>query len=234
MSTSACLLILALVGTQSLGELAKKEKDRRKAGSERTEAAKVYTDEDLAVPEEDESVPSESEGPSEVAAPESGSSLEEWRATKETEKAAWGERLAEYRARYAEKKERLALLLQVKEQCDNNEMPVGVLDPMSSRNGDVSWGVGPENCAKVPGMISETEKAMHAARDGVRFGCAPAVHPSNPRPGSSRLPRTSEPGEGSCCCSPRSGSTPASAPRSDPPGLPAARERSRRRDRRRR
>jgi hypothetical protein len=176
-------LILAFAGAQSLAELAKKEKERRKAADE-TEAVEAYTDEDLPEDQDGgEAAPQKLEKPALDREKKVDSGLEEWQGRKDSDKTAWRKRFAEYRARFAEQKERLATLRRSKEQCDSDQMPVGVVDAMSAENGDVSWGLGPEGCAALPGRIAETEKAMRA----LQTECASEARQRSIPPSEARL-----------------------------------------------
>ena len=169
MSAVCCLLILGLAGTQSLGELARKEKKRRRANDAVVGTVTVYTNADIG-DDEDPKEEADDPGPAADIEGEPGAEtvekdetdLEKWLDKKEAEKAAWRERLDGYQERYTEQKRRLAVLAEIKTQCDRNVVPVGTPDPFSAESIQPTWGVGRMTCESLPDWIAESEREMRA------------------------------------------------------------------------
>ena len=158
-----CLLILglttSLASAQSLAELARKEKERRKSDDATTGVVEVYSDEDLDDDDRDSAEPPPG------AEPEEDSGLDDWLEEKKAERADWGDRLVRYQERYTEQKERLALLALVRTECDRDAAPVPMLpttDVYVESGSYVTWGVGHVTCEALPGMVAETKRTMRA------------------------------------------------------------------------
>lgn len=155
-----CLLILGLTvsiaSAQSLAELARKEKERRKSNDATTGVVEVYSDDDL---DDDDENPDNVEPPAEAESADD-TSLDDWLDDKQAARAAWRERRAGYQERFTEQKERLALLAQIKEECDRDAAPVPSTEFYIASGSYVTWGVGNVACEALPEMVSECERTM--------------------------------------------------------------------------
>ena len=146
---------------QSLAELARKEKERRKSNDATTGVVEVYSDEDLDDVDRDSAEPRETAPPA-GAEPDEDSGLDDWLEDKEAERADWRDRLVRYQERYTEQKERLAQLAPLKTECDRDAAPVPTTEVYVESGSYVTWGVGYLTCEALPGMVSEIERTMRA------------------------------------------------------------------------
>lgn len=165
MRIAGCLLILGLTASlasaQSLAELARKEKERRKSNDGTTGVVEVYSDEDLDGDDRDSAEPPQTEPPP-GAEPEEDSGLDDWLEKKEAERADWSDRLVRYQERYTEQKARLAQLAAIKTECDRDAAPVPTMEVYVESGSYVTWGFGHATCEALPGMVSEIERTMRA------------------------------------------------------------------------
>lgn len=163
------LIVASFAHAQSLAELARQEKERRKSNDATTGEVKIYSETDLDHDLEGaEPVESESSSSDE---PEDDSGLDDWRDRKQADQSEWRERLARYQERYTEQKQRRAQLARIKTECDRGAMPLPINPTTEAfvENGSyVTWGVGNVTCKALPEMVSEVEQTLRSIEDECR------------------------------------------------------------------